>query len=96
MNLIILRIIFIFYIPNVIGLVSDNQTEAATDMPTTILNLNVTEPVVTEPSNVTAKPIVSSYWLARSGVIMDDLLNVQAIIVKDEDADTCLQGVQKS
>lgn len=53
---------------------------------------NSTEELVTS----TSLPI-DDYWMTQMGEINDDLLNIQAIIVKDEDAEkTCTEGSQKS
>ncbi|XP_034950701.1 uncharacterized protein [Chelonus insularis] len=46
---------------------------------------------------VTPKPIVGDYWMKKMGHIREDLLRIQAIIVKDEDVEgPCNQGHQKT
>lgn len=47
--------------------------------------------------NKTDKPIVGNYWMMKMGEIKEDLLRVQAVVVKDEDAEAaCTEGKLKT
>ncbi|XP_011312273.1 uncharacterized protein [Fopius arisanus] len=57
----------------------------------------ITEFSNTTASSITVKSLSSLYWMLRAGIINNDLINIQAIIVKDEDADmVCNKGERKS
>ncbi|KAG8037560.1 hypothetical protein G9C98_005770 [Cotesia typhae] len=68
------------------------ETPATEDTPTTEA---VTDNATVE--NQTDKPIVINYWMMKMGDIKEDLLGIQAVVVKDEDAEAaCSEGKMKS
>lgn len=76
--------------------ISDNDTTEVTELTTAF-----TQSITTEPPDITTlstvKPSTLAYWLTKTGIINDDLINIQAVIVKDEDAEiSCNKGERKS
>ncbi|CAG5108858.1 Protein of unknown function [Cotesia congregata] len=68
------------------------ETPATEDTPTTEV---VTDNTTVE--NQTDKPIVINYWMMKMGDIKEDLLGIQAVVVKDEDAEAaCSEGKMRS
>lgn len=68
------------------------ETPATEDTPTTEA---VTDNATVE--NQTDKPIVINYWMMKMGDIKEDLLGIQAVVVKDEDAEAaCSEGKMRS
>ncbi|KAK0097940.1 hypothetical protein PV326_012619 [Microctonus aethiopoides] len=65
---------------------------------TTQNNVTTTSaPNITEELPTSTSLPIDDYWMTQMGEIYDDLLNIQAIIVKDEEADkSCTEGNQKS
>lgn len=94
MNLIKLEYFFfcylIVFIEVIVGESTDDTPETSPELLKEIESNEVT------PINSTVKLNANDYWMAKAGVMSNDLINIQAIIVKDEDADSCLQGVKKS